>query len=891
MLNKGSLSIAVALAISLSSSVYIAGAAGPVSSDVSSDPTYRNEVSNSPVDGPGNIAVGQQNIVTSQYGSSSAFGNQNYVNGKDSIAFGEGNDVYGSLNSIDTSGRTPAVTKDGDGMATAFGDNNAVYGAQTSGYGSSNTVGEFSRHPINGQYDVEDKLPVKPADYSSAFGTNNTITGDHSLAAGFNNTVSGSYSAAIGSNSKASANNSIAVGTEATASHRDTIAVGRSATASGENSTAIGHETKATGERSVAFGNYAESSGYSSTAIGGSANASGKYAIATGNRANASGSRSIATGFSATAAGDSSIAAGHNANASRSNSIALGTESVANNRSAIAIGRSAQAAGENSTALGSNSQASAFSSVALGNTNNVSGESSAALGSNNTVSTNNSFAIGNQITMSQENSVVLGNASSDRAATTETTATVNGLTYSGFAGPGKADNGVVSIGATGAERQLIHVAAGKVASNSTDAINGSQLYAVANTVGNVAKSMSKALGGNTSVDQDGNITMNNIGGTGKNTIDDAIKASQTEVQAGKNVDVTKSTGNNGQPVYTVGVKDDLSLNSVTTGNTVMNNNGITTGHTVINSGGVTVGGNTYVSSDGLNANGQKITNVANGDVSATSTDAVNGSQLYQATSQVGGRLNHLDSRINKVGAGAAALAALHPLDFDPDDKWNFALGYGNYRNANAMAIGAFYRPNEDTMFSVAGSMGNGENMINAGVSLKLGQRSNVTNSKVAMAKEIQELKLQLAAQDEKINQLMSGRTAASLNLDVNFPDVDENHWAYGYVKSLADRGLLVGYPDGNFHGDRTMTRYEFAAIIYRALENGATMDANMTRAIDEFGPELERIQKASRFRVDRVSGNDNDRHKIERVRVNNENDKANHEYRDVYGGLITPTRS
>lgn len=485
-------------------------------------------------------------------------------------------------------------------------------------------------------------------------------------------------------------------------------------------------------------------------------------------------------------------------------------------------------------------------------------------------------------------SVVLGNASTDRAATAESTATVNGLTYSGFAGTGKVENGVLSIGATGAERQLINVAAGKVAADSTDAINGSQLYAVANTVGNVANSTVHVLGGNTSVDKNGNITMNNIGGTGKNTIDDAIRASQTEVQAGKNVDVTKSTGTNGQPVYTVGVKDDLSLNSVTTGNTVMNNNGITTGNTAINNNGVSVGGNTYVSSEGLNANGQKITNVANGDVSATSTDAVNGSQLYQATNQVGGRINSLDNRMNKVGAGAAALAALHPLDFDPDDKWNVALGYGNYRNANAMAIGAFYRPNEDTMFSVAGSMGNGENMINAGVSLKLGQRSNVTNSKVAMAKEIQELKLQLAAQDEKINQLMSGRTAASLNLDVNFPDVDENHWAYGYVKSLADRGLLVGYPDGNFQGDRTMTRYEFAAIIYRALENGATMDANMTRAIDEFGPELERIQKASRFRVDRVSGGDNDRHKIERVRVNNDNDKANDEYRDVYGGLIAP---
>ena len=301
-------------------------------------------------------------------------------------------------------------------------------------------------------------------------------------------------------------------------------------------------------------------------------------------------------------------------------------------------------------------------------------------------------------------------------------------------------------------------------------------------------------------------------------------------------------------------------------------------------------GDVKIDNSGINAGNKKITNVAAGDVSPNSTDAVNGGQLWktnQTINNIGGAVNELGTRVNRVGAGAAALAALHPLDFDPDDKWDVAAGYGNYKDAHAMSVGAFYRPNEDTMFSVGGSFGGGENMVNAGVSVKLGQGNHVSTSRVALAKEVEDLKAIVKAQSAEIKAMRGAmQSGASVMKDVNFPDVPKDHWAYSYVKSLADRGLLEGYPDGEFKGDRTMTRYEFAAIIYRALQNGAPVDGNMGKAMEEFGPEMEKVREAYRFRVDRISGEDNDRNKVERVRVNNEGNKEKGDYRDIYGSHI-----
>ena len=749
-----------------------------------------------------------------------------------------------------------------------------------------------------------------PTEYSRHFGDENTVTSDHSLAVGFRNTVSGSYSTAVGQSSTASGETSLAIGRSAQATANNTNAIGRSARAEGENATAIGHGSVSSGRNSNAFGSSAKASAEASTAVGNSTKASGISSTATGFNAEASGNFSSAYGNDARAKGNRSVAVGYNAKAEES---------------ATAVGNNANAGAANAVAVGSGNTITARSGVGIGSSNSVSGIDSGAFGVRNNVAQANTYVLGSNVTSTQGNSVLLGNASTDRAATTETQANINGINYSGFAGVGSARNGVTSVGASGKERQVINVASGKVSSDSTDAINGSQLYAVANTVGGILNNHNTLI-----VNHDNQITrltkenlrqdadllrhenqiqnhdiqlknqterMNNqekrIDNQDKrldyldNRVDnhdarienhseriesherrieynktlatEALKEAKkhTSISAGNNVTVTTSTNAAGGTDYKV------SVDKVKFGNVSLDNKG-------------------------LNNGGNKITNVADGEVSATSKDAVNGSQLYQATSGISNGVNLLNSKIGKVGAGAAALAAIHPLDFDPEDKWNFAAGYGNYAGENAMALGAFYRPNEDTMFSVAGSMGNGENMVNAGVSLKLGQKNGVSTSRVALAKEVQDLKAIVKAQNVEIQQMKvsMGMAPQYDKKDVNFPDIPANHWAYEYVKDLADKGLVEGYPDGEFKGNRAMTRYEYAAIIYRALQLGAPIDGKMGRAINEFNPELARLRDLDRIRVDRISGKDNDRHKVERLRVNNKDNKQTNDYRDVYGSHI-----
>ena len=223
------------------------------------------------------------------------------------------------------------------------------------------------------------------------------------------------------------------------------------------------------------------------------------------------------------------------------------------------------------------------------------------------------------------------------------------------------------------------------------------------------------------------------------------------------------------------------------------------------------------------------------------------------------RVDNLGSRVDKVGAGAAALAALHPMDFDPDDKLTFAAGYGNYKGKNAAAVGAFYRPDEKVMLSVGGTFGNGENMVNAGISFSLDRTARVSNSRTAMAREIVDLRANVANLTALVGQLTAGM-GGTIEMDRMklFPDVPENHWAYEYIGRLAAAGIVEGYPDGMFNGNRMMSRYEFAAMLYRALEKGVKLDHKLVR---EFEPEMGRIHVA------RISGADGDRGKIERVRV------------------------
>ena len=280
------------------------------------------------------------------------------------------------------------------------------------------------------------------------------------------------------------------------------------------------------------------------------------------------------------------------------------------------------------------------------------------------------------------------------------------------------------------------------------------------------------------------------------------------------------------------------------------------------------------------ANGvtRQITSVAAG---TNDTDAVNVAQLkrlhdmisvnaYNTVNVQGDVTNlkkdvsRLDKRVNKAVAGSAALAALHPLDFDPDAKWDFAAGYGHFHNGNAAALGAFYRPNEDVQLSVGSTVGNGETVVNAGLSVKVGAHSNVSRSRVAIGKEVLELKKTVAlqnAQIQKLTALLNDVAGTHMKADRTtlFPDVASNHWAYEAVSDLSRRGLVEGYPDGTFGGDRLLTRYEFAEIVYRALQNGVQVDEQL---VTEFSPEM------ALFRVDTVAKNSQGQPTIERVRVN-----------------------
>ncbi|RJY50674.1 S-layer homology domain-containing protein [Veillonella atypica] len=675
----------------------------PVSSNVTVPTTV--------VTGSGNIAVGQQNEVRSTSGSTSAFGNQNYVNGQDANAFGDGNAAFGHY-------------------AQVFGDTNEANGNQTVAYGYNNIVGEFqaAARPTD-SHRVD---PTTAANRSAAVGVQNKIAGgaENATAFGVGNTVS-------------IADHSFRDRT----SDNEPDSATRQAGSYGANSVAVGNSNTVSGDAAIAIGSKSQATLSNATAIGNTATANRVGTIAIGTRAQAG--DFVANPNVATDAQLAGKLSARQDGADRA--VAVGYESRAVGYKSNAIGSGAWALDNHSTAIGSSAQATANHAQAFGAGAQATGVRSNVFGSDAIASERNTLALGDSARATHENSVAIGAGSVTSAAQGFGSYRLpsNSAQVVTFAGANP--TGSVSVGAAGQERQIHNVAAGRLSATSTDAVNGSQLYSVANEL--------------------------------QRQIDNTVP---------------------GQ----------------------INNN---------------------------------ITNLTN-------------------------RVGDVEQRVNKVGAGSAALAALHPLDFNPDDKWTVAAGYGHYHNANSAALGAFYRPNEDTMFSIGSTVGNGNPQLNAGVSIRLGKRAPESRSRVAMGREIAELNARLQDIENKYNNLLQvlNPHAIDPSKTAEFPDVPRNHWAYQYISQLAGNGILVGYPDGTFKGDATMTRYEFATMLYRALQNGAPIDDNMRRAMDEFQPELQNI-RLNHYRVDRISGGDNDRHKTERVRVNNEPKNQ----RDVYGSRIS----
>ncbi|EHO63458.1 YadA-like family protein [Dialister succinatiphilus] len=470
-------------------------------------------------------------------------------------------------------------------------------------------------------------------------------------------------------------------------------------TVSSSNSITLGNEISSLGGANVAIG-YKSKAGNQEHPLGPN-QANGATAVGTG--AQATNYRATALGDYTVASGKDSLGLGTTAKATGERSLAAGLSSQASGVNAIAIGDGAKSTSNDTVAIGEKADASDSQAIAIGSASSASGKYSVAIGLNAKVRKNDNW------------SVALGNSSETAEAVSTASMTVGGKTYRTAGGVAK---GTVSIGNNNIKRTITNVAAGRVLDTSTDAVNGSQLYAtnqsVASNTENIALNAKNIAKGMNFAADTGNPYNAQLGDT------ISIKGD------GKNLSTSMDKGTitvhmSDTPVFKTVTADTVAGKTIKAGDTVT------------------------ISKEGADFGGTKITHLKKGEISPTSTDAVNGSQLYGTEV----RINQLGDRINKVGAGAAALAALHPLDFDPEDKWNFAVGYGNYRNANSTAVGAFYRPNDDTMLSVATNFGNGENMINAGVSFKLGG-SGKSPARLASLQEIKELREVVARQDDQL---------------------------------------------------------------------------------------------------------------------------------------------
>lgn len=583
------------------------------------------------------------------------------------------------------------------------------------------------------------------------------------------------------------------------------------------------------------------------------------------------------------------------------------------------------------TVIGIKNEVTADGNKVIGDNHKVSGKDNVIFGSADQLTettVNNAVVLGHNAKVTGEGGVALGAGSvADRGAGRVGYDPATGAEHvipedDAASYVWKANAGAVSVGSNGTlTRQITNVAAG---SADTDAVNVAQLRRAMENVnikfeagngivietvkgndGTTYKISTNIVGSDTKTDTT-TVTPSASGDGGTIGGDTGIivpnpginplpnqPETDNQIQQGAPVKIetiTKPTNfaaNEGDalaisPSETLGIKGDKNIttkaddkNIQVTLNQDLDVNSVAAktfkaGDTTITNNGLEIKNGPSVTKDGVDAGGKKITNVAPGELSATSKDAVNGSQLYKTNQEVANnsmRINKLGDRVNKVGAGAAALAALHPMDFDPDDKLTFSAGYGNYGGENAAAIGAYYRPDEKVMFSVGGTVGNGENMVNAGISFALDRTNHVSNSRTALAREVIDLRGQLAVMGAKMAKMEKALGMLDETKTKLFPDIPANHWAYEYIAKLAGNGYIEGYPDGNFGGDRLMTRYEFAAMLYRAIENGAALEEKI---IKEFEPELGRI------RVDRISGEDGDRDKIERVRVNDTKGERDH---------------
>ena len=483
--------------------------------------TYANRVVKSDVEGNNHSVFGQDNTVDAIHGSSSVYGNQNVVkaNAKDGNIFGDGSSIDGY-------------------QSQAVGDNNHLSGEQNTGIGMNNIVTGNHTHAIGG---------------------GNNVTGDQATAVGHYNLITGANTVAIGYDNKALRNEGIVIGSGAKSDGLNASAYGSKTVAIGESALAVGTGAHATNDTTVAVGNDSNATAKSSVALGGSTNATGVYSTAVGDTATANGNRSIAISVDSVAKADESIAIGHTSTSEGIRSIAVGANAQAKNESATVVGTfskaeirgtvigaeseaynhgfaggyQAKATGESSTAIGVRANSTGLSTIAIGSDAVANNKASTAVGQGATATASYGVALGKAAQADHGSAVALGTAAVTEQAVAINEATVGKITYGGFAGTDA--TAVVSVGKKGDHtRQIINVGAGEISATSTDAINGSQLYATNDVINNVAGSVTTVLGGNAALDNKGNITMTDIGGTGENTVHDAIKSHTDKITTNAN---------------------------------------------------------------------------------------------------------------------------------------------------------------------------------------------------------------------------------------------------------------------------------------------------------------------------------------------------------------------
>ena len=736
---------------------------------------------------------------------------------------------------------------------------------------------------------------------------------------------------AIGTSVTTNSNDSVGVGTAVTTKSNNSVGIGNNVTNNLSNSIGIGNGV-ATDFNTIGIGNGVETKVKDTIAIGNGVISKGESSVAIGNAIHADGVRTVNIGTNVSATGVSSVVIGRDTTVNGDDTTVVGA-----NNGTIDAAQSA-VYGYNNKVLdsskeqlifGSNSKTGAQGAVAFGTHASSTAIDALAFGNNTIADVQNGVAIG---TNSVTESPVGTNKMDDNASD------IRFKNIEKFAG--SVPDSVVSFGTHGRAgaggvkeytRQLQNLAAGRVSATSTDGINGSQLYDVAleaqkhNTLvdgtNTTVTSQDNAYGrkeykvnvNKDLVDMDsvnfGKVTDPKHSVANKDGMitfdgdkDTKYTANGMAIEDRNNLD-TASYNLDGMIADSNGKHVEFTTNGINAGDQIINNvkAGVADADAVNVSQLKGVQNNVTNNTSRINDLGQKVNTNANdiravehtildheGRITVLESDVKDLDNKINSTANnvLNQSKSYTDNQAAKVGANAAALSALHPLDFNADEKWQFSVGFGNYKGKNATALGAFYQPNENVLLSVGTTLGTGENMINAGATVRFGSHSSMTtNKQVAVAKEVQDLKLQLSAISQKYDNLVKNLSTQKAGQDVDFEysDLPKDHWAYDFVKKLSDKGYLNGYPDGTFKGDAKMTRYEFAAALWRAVNNGAIIDAQMAKAIKEFEPELEEVNKIMRYRIDTVAGKDNSVHKTERLRVNKNDDPFTHMKRDDYG--------